>query len=766
MDDFELLQSFVKTRSDAVFDELMRRHVDLVYTAARRRTADAHLAEDVTQAVFIVLARKAASLRSSVILPAWLLNVTRLTASNAVRQRKNQLRIERKAASMTTERTTQPASGEVGESASEAARVAPLLDDAIASLAESDRNALVLRYFSRCSLAEVGQRLGVTPAAAEKRVSRAAERLRQSLVRGGVVLSLIGLAQVLTDSSVSAAPAEIAGKLSGAIATDAAGIQITPSVELANHTMQALKGSAIKPLLTGTAALVAASFIGGVLLTYFVLTRPAASTVANSRPVEIPPAPAAVAPAPLKEDPIELPPAGGVAVPDTARNNPIQNARAPFAPPDQLVPAQGARIDLLARVDISADNLNGEWTQAPGVLQSGAYAYSLVQLPYSAPEEYDFHASFKVLDPRGEVMMLCAHKGADFGWRMGANENHADLFDITPLYSQKNSSRREFDAVFAAGGHYDVTVQVRNNGLAAYINGKLISQLETDYRNFSNFEYWQLQNRTALGVGTWGTPTRFESLEVVEVSGHGTWLRTEGQPVVARARAVLTPAADWSKAVDLMPLIDPERDAVSGTWVRNNDGALVSDKGSLARLEIPYKPPEEYDYKMVFTRNTGWDTIAQCFGQNRSSLFWGMAMWGNELNMFRCVSAFDGTNPTTVWAKDFIENGRRYESIVQVRKQGYAAFIDGKLISFWERGYKGSHSSKEWRLPTPGALGIGSSNSQTTFHSLQVLEITGTGSAIPTTAPKRIEAPPGPAQPEAPKAPSVVKPPKPPPDAF
>ena len=59
-----------------------------------------------------------------------------------------------------------------------------------------------------------------------------------------------------------------------------------------------------------------------------------------------------------------------------------------------------------------------------------------------------------------------------------------------------------------------------------------------------------------------------------------------------------------------------------------------------------------------------------------------MAMWGNQLNMFRCVSAFEGTNPTTVWAKDFIENGRRYESIVQVRRDGYAAFVDGRLISF------------------------------------------------------------------------------------
>src|SRR5262245_51288054 len=140
MEDVELLHAYVRHRSDAAFDELMRRHVDLVYTAARRCVADAHLAEDVTQAVFIVLSRKASSLKPDVILPAWLLNVTRLTASNALRQRKNQARIERKAVSMSPERTVPPPSDEMSDSyAAETAGLGPLLDDAIAALAESDR---------------------------------------------------------------------------------------------------------------------------------------------------------------------------------------------------------------------------------------------------------------------------------------------------------------------------------------------------------------------------------------------------------------------------------------------------------------------------------------------------------------------------------------------------------------------------------------------------------------------------------------------------
>ena len=73
--------------------------------------------------------------------------------------------------------------------------------------------------------------------------------------------------------------------------------------------------------------------------------------------------------------------------------------------------------------------------------------------------------------------------------------------------------------------------------------------------------------------------------------------------------------------------------------------------------------------------------------------------------------AIEGHNPTTVWDKETIKNGKRHESIVQLRKWGFAAFVDGKLISFRDRGYAGVHMPKTWVTPTPGLLGIGASNS-------------------------------------------------------
>src|SRR5437764_1288035 len=85
MDDWELLQTYAKNRSETAFAELVQRHLNWVYSAARRQVGDPHLAKDVTQAVFILLARKGDSIPSSTILAGWLFRTTRFVAARAIR---------------------------------------------------------------------------------------------------------------------------------------------------------------------------------------------------------------------------------------------------------------------------------------------------------------------------------------------------------------------------------------------------------------------------------------------------------------------------------------------------------------------------------------------------------------------------------------------------------------------------------------------------------------------------------------------------------
>src|SRR5215831_17969790 len=101
MTDWELLQEYATTRSEEAFAELVRRHLAWVYSVALRKVGQSQLAEEVSQSVFVLLARKAGSLRSETILGGWLFRTTCFVASRAVRAEQRQKHREQTAASMT-----------------------------------------------------------------------------------------------------------------------------------------------------------------------------------------------------------------------------------------------------------------------------------------------------------------------------------------------------------------------------------------------------------------------------------------------------------------------------------------------------------------------------------------------------------------------------------------------------------------------------------------------------------------------------------------
>ena len=212
-DDSALLRQYLEDHSDAAFAALATRHVNLVYSVALRHVGDPHQAEEITQAVFILLARKAAQLRHDKALSSWLFQATRLTASNFVRGETRRHRREQEAHMQAV----------LDESGNDVWRqIAPLLDSAVGSLSEKDRQAVVLRFYEGRNLRHVGAALGVSEDAAEKRVSRAIERLREFLAKRGVTAGAGGLAVVITANAVQAAPVGLAATLSSAALASAA----------------------------------------------------------------------------------------------------------------------------------------------------------------------------------------------------------------------------------------------------------------------------------------------------------------------------------------------------------------------------------------------------------------------------------------------------------------------------------------------------------------------------------------------------------------
>ena len=259
-DDAQLLRDYAEGGSEAGFHELVARHLDLVYgTALRITDGNVHLAEDVAQQVFTDLARDAKSVLGRFVLGGWLYRHSCFVATKMMRSERRRQAREQAAATMNFQDA---------QSQEDALwrQLAPVLDQAMSKLNRADRDAIVLRFFQNKDLRQVGVLIGVSDDTAQKRVSRALEKLRQLLRQQGITSSSTVLVTVLTGYTASAAPASLAAGLSSAALASAA----TGSTTL---TLTLLKFMALTKVQLAMCTLIVAGLGTSVVLEHEALTK-------------------------------------------------------------------------------------------------------------------------------------------------------------------------------------------------------------------------------------------------------------------------------------------------------------------------------------------------------------------------------------------------------------------------------------------------------------------------------------------------------------
>ena len=246
--DARLLEQFARNSSEEAFAALVQRHLGLVHSVALRHTANPQHAQDITQAVFVILARKAGALRHKTVLPGWLYHTARLTAANLQRAETRRVRREQEAF-MQSKLEESPTDNLWSE-------LSPQLDEAMAGLGTAERDALVLRYFQNKSMAEVARFLGLAENTAQKRVSRALEKLRKFFTKRGMDSTAAAIAENISAHSVQAVPL--------ALAKSVTAVALAKGAAASTSTLTLIKG-ALK-IMAWTKAKAAIAVGGGLLI--------------------------------------------------------------------------------------------------------------------------------------------------------------------------------------------------------------------------------------------------------------------------------------------------------------------------------------------------------------------------------------------------------------------------------------------------------------------------------------------------------------------
>ncbi|MDP1587985.1 MAG: DUF1080 domain-containing protein, partial [Prosthecobacter sp.] len=401
--------------------------------------------------------------------------------------------------------------------------------------------------------------------------------------------------------------------------------------------------------------------------------------------------------------PVGQEPAKGVAAP------PKHAALGPMKAPTPAASTTPVAIDLLARVDVMRDAIEGDWKLVNGEL-TGSGRTARLAFDFQAPEEYDFRIRFTRMSGVNAVAQHLARGDRDVFWLMGGFNNSAWGFEQVGG-ARGNANATTVKSGLDNGRRYESVVKVRRDHVQVEVDGIQVADYKTDGSDWSTDPRWTFPDPKKLGVGC-QEDTVFHSVEVISMPS-----------------ATASPTA--LRAIDLLALVEVKRDALVGEWTRTASTVSVARPTGASVLQLPYQVPEEYDFEMEFTPDDAGANVNQYLSAAGHSFAWKLnahsrtpPLYGLDLLDGKFCSQFDEAAVRTSTA---IEPGRRYRSTVEVRRDGLRALLDGKELLKWSGDFKRLSMEAIMRLRDDQHLGIGSWNRAVTFHKIEVREVTGTG---------------------------------------
>ncbi|MCX6910596.1 MAG: hypothetical protein NTY01_21500 [Verrucomicrobia bacterium] len=402
-------------------------------------------------------------------------------------------------------------------------------------------------------------------------------------------------------------------------------------------------------------------------------------------------------------------------------------------------------INLLPRIDPQKDAVHGEWRiEGSDLLSDKEKTYTRIEIPYRPPAEYDLRVTFTRLGGTDSPNVILAQPGRQFMWHMDTFNNHMFGFSlIDGVLPPENATGVKRPNGLVNGRRYKTIIQVRNDQLKVYLDDELIVQWSGDMKRLSLAPACKLHNDDTLGLLTWSCPVAFHKLELLEVTGKGTFTRTalenaggtsapQSAPPLSRGTGVAPafPAQTSSAgAINLLALVNPRRDAVQGHWKLAADGVTLEKPDAAGVLDLPYAPPEEYDFEVEFTPSSGNNSVNQYLAAAGRSFAWKLNAYGEKPPLY-CMDLLDGKSAeyrddASAQKPLTLEAGRRYTSKVEVRRGSLRALVNGEEYLRWSGDFNRLSLEPHYKLHDSRHIGVGSFQRGVTFHRIEVREVSG-----------------------------------------